>query len=43
MSVEAYDLYRTDLTSNCCGATIIEPDFCAECLDHCEPIEDEEN
>ena len=28
--------------SNCCGTKVIAPDICAGCLEHCEPILDED-
>lgn len=28
--------------SNCCGAEVIWTDICAACLEHCEPIDEEE-
>ena len=32
------------MKSNCCGAAIIEDtDFCADCKEHCEGVNDEDN
>ena len=30
------------LESNCCGAKIIHHDICSACLEHCEPMEEED-
>jgi len=30
---------KNEPISNCCGAGILEPDICAECLEHCEAEE----
>ena len=35
MSTEAE--YVEDAISSCCGASVLEPDVCAECLEHCSP------
>ena len=29
--------YVEDAISNCCSSSVIEPDVCAECLEHCSP------
>jgi len=29
-------------TSNCCNARILLETICSKCMEHCEPIEEEE-
>ena len=41
MSTELYDLY-TGENSECCDASILMPDICSACKEHCEPIEPDE-
>lgn len=43
MSTDAHDLINYMATSNCCGAAIITPDFCAECGEHCEDEGDDDS
>ena len=37
-----YDNKSYGVYSDCCGAEVIFCDICAECKEHCEPIDEEE-
>ena len=37
------DITEYGSSSDCCGAEIIMGDICAECKEHCEAIDDEDD
>ncbi len=43
MSVEPSDFIDRSRVSNCCGAPILAPDFCSECREHCEAVDENED
>jgi hypothetical protein len=37
------DWFECGMVSDCCGASVYINGICAECKDHCTPIEEEED
>ena len=37
------DMTEPGSSSDCCGASIVMGDICAECKEHCEPVDDGED
>jgi len=42
MSMDINDVYEYGVESDCCGARVIYTDICADCKEHCTPVDEEE-
>ncbi len=42
MSVDPQDFINRRLVSECCGAPLLEPDFCSECREHATLVPEDE-
>ena len=43
MSMDYNDIWELGVVSDCCNAGVYINGICAECKDHCTPIEEKEN
>ena len=42
MSTYHSDAYEYGVESDCCGASVIYTDICADCKEHCTPVDEDE-
>ena len=42
MSMDMNDVYEYGVEFDCCGARVIYTDICADCKEHCTPVDEDE-